>query len=73
VESPAGAPPPHEGSVALQVDYEDGGRDVLVGAVDAFGQVTLRPLPVGGRGTLSFSGARGYAPVDGIEVEVERA
>jgi M6 family metalloprotease-like protein len=73
VESPAGAPPPHEGSVALQVDYEDGGRDVLVGAVDAFGQVTLRPLSVGGRGTLSFSGARGYAPVDGIEVEVERA
>jgi len=71
VESPAGAPAPSTGTVAMQVEYEDGRREVISGAVEANGLVRLTPEPGTGRGTLHYSGARGYAPSSGEQVGLE--
>jgi len=71
VESPAGAPTPSTGTVAMQVEYEDGRREVISGAVEANGLVRLTPEPGTGRGTLHYSGARGYAPSSGEQVGLE--
>lgn len=70
VVSPAGAPAPSTGSVAMQVDYEDERHDVVVGDIENDGFVHLRFDPVRGRGVLHFSGTRGYAPTSGIEVDL---
>ena len=72
VLSPAGAPPPTSGTVALQAEYdEDGRREVVVGAVEANGYARLSLEPRAGRGVLHFSGTRGYAPTGGEEIGLE--
>lgn len=71
LSSPAGGPPPGEGTVALQVDYADGSHEVVMAEVDPGGWAGLHPRADEGFGTLSYSGAPGYAPVTGVEVHLE--
>lgn len=72
VTSPAGGPPPHDGTVLLQLDTEDGRHEVIAATVEANGIAQLRYEPAPGRGVLHFSGTRGYASASGVEVELER-
>ena len=71
VASPAGAPPPHDGTVLMQVDLEDGRHDVIAAPVDANGRAQLQFEPQAGRGTLHFSGTPGYASASGVDVELQ--
>jgi hypothetical protein len=59
VTSPAGGTPPHDGTVLLQLDSEDGRREVVSGAVQANGVAQLRFDPTRGRGVLHYSGPNG--------------
>jgi hypothetical protein len=72
VTSPAGGPPPHDGTILLQVDGEDGRHEVVSAPVEANGFAQVRFDPVTGRGTLHYSGTRGYATLSGLEVDLER-
>ena len=72
VTSPAGAPPPHGGTLLLQIDYDDGRHDVVSAPVEANGLAQVRFGRVAGRGTLHYSGTRGYAAVSGVKVRLER-
>ena len=72
VTSPAGGPPPHDGTVLLQVDGEDGRHEVVSAPVEANGLADVRFEPVTGRGTLHYSGTRGYATLSGVEVDLEQ-
>ena len=72
VTSPAGAPPPHDGTMLLQIDYDDGRHDVVSAPVEADGLARVRFERVAGRGALHYSGTRGYAAVSGVKVRLER-
>jgi len=72
VTSPAGGPPPHDGTVLLQLDDEDGRHEVVSAPVEANGFAQVRYEPAAGRGVLHYSGTRGYATLSGVEVSLER-
>ncbi len=72
VSSPAGAPPPSEGTVVLSAEYEDGTSEVLVAEVEAGGSAVFATRPERGRGTLRYSGARGYGTGEPVDVELDR-
>lgn len=72
VTSPAGGPPPHDGTVLMQVDDEEGRHEVVSAPVEANGFAQVRFEPVVGRGVLHYSGTSGYATLSGVEVGLER-
>lgn len=70
VTSPAGAPPPEDGDVALLVEYDDGTRETVIAPVGAGGYAQLAVGPAPGRALAYYSGADGYAPVDAVPVDL---
>ena len=71
VAGPAGAPPPHDGTVLMQVDLDDGRHDVVAATVEPNGRAELRFDPDAHRGTLHFSGTGGYSSASGVDVELQ--
>jgi M6 family metalloprotease-like protein len=72
VTSPAGGPPPHDGTVLMQIDGDGGRHDVIAAPVEANGIARLQFAPINGRGVLHYSGTQGYAAAAGIEIGLER-
>ncbi len=70
VTSPAGGPPPNDGTVTIRIEDEQGRTEVVTEPVGPDGYATLRFQPAPGRGVVYFAGARGYAPVAGWEVDL---
>ncbi len=71
VTSPAGGPPPSDGTVLMQLNADDGRHEVIAASVGANGIAEVRFRPAPGRGVLHYSGTNRYAAVSGVEVDLE--